>query len=58
YRPGQNQPSYDKQIVRDYLETLSWDKRPPAPQLPEEIVAQTSATYLEIYARLTGETLC
>jgi phosphoribosylaminoimidazole-succinocarboxamide synthase len=57
YRPGKNQPSYDKQIVRDYLETLPWDKRPPAPTLPEAIVQQTSEKYLEIYTRLTGKSL-
>ncbi len=57
YKPGQNQPSYDKQIVRDYLETLSWNKRPPAPELPEAIVQQTSEKYLEIYTRLTGRSL-
>ena len=47
-------PSFDKQFVRDYLETLDWDKTPPAPALPEEVVARTSAKYLEALQRLTG----
>ena len=50
YRPGQGQPSFDKQFVRDYLETLDWDKTPPAPALPPDIVAKTQAKYLEAYA--------
>lgn len=54
YAPGRNQPSYDKQFVRDYLETLTWDKTPPAPALPAEVVARTQAKYLEAYERLTG----
>src|SRR2546430_2259050 len=45
YRPGENQPSFDKQFVRDYLETLTWNKTPPAPTLPPEIVAKTTAKY-------------
>jgi phosphoribosylaminoimidazole-succinocarboxamide synthase len=57
YRPGQSQPSFDKQFVRDYLETLDWNKTPPAPALPEEIVAKTQAKYLEAYQRLTGHGL-
>jgi phosphoribosylaminoimidazole-succinocarboxamide synthase len=57
YRPGQNQPSFDKQFVRDYLESLTWDKRPPAPALPPEIVAHTQEKYLEAYRRLTGKSL-
>lgn len=57
YQPGGAQPSFDKQYVRDYLETLAWDKTPPAPQLPEEVVAQTSAKYLEAYRLLTGKEL-
>ncbi len=56
YRPGQSQPSYDKQFVRDWLETTSWDKNSPPPELPEEIVAETRAKYIEAYERLTGET--
>lgn len=54
YEEGRPQPSFDKQFVRDYLESLHWDKNPPAPQLPAEVVAGTSAKYLEAYKRLTG----
>jgi phosphoribosylaminoimidazole-succinocarboxamide synthase len=54
YAPGRGQPSFDKQYVRDYLESLHWDKRPPGPALPEEVVARTREKYLEAYARLTG----
>jgi phosphoribosylaminoimidazole-succinocarboxamide synthase len=54
YEPGRPQPSFDKQYVRDYLETLSWDKKPPAPSLPEEVVRRTLDKYLEAHARLTG----
>lgn len=54
YEPGRQQPSYDKQFVRDYLETLDWDKRPPGPELPAEIVAKTRAKYLEAFERITG----
>jgi phosphoribosylaminoimidazole-succinocarboxamide synthase len=54
YQPGRGQPSFDKQFVRDYLETLDWDKTPPGPMLPPDVVAKTSATYLEAYERLTG----
>lgn len=57
YRPGRSQPSFDKQFVRDYLETLDWDKTPPAPALPAEIVEKTRAKYLEAYRRLTGREL-
>lgn len=57
YRPGGAQLSFDKQYVRDYLETLAWNKRPPAPTLPAEVVGKTSAKYQEAYARLTGRTL-
>jgi phosphoribosylaminoimidazole-succinocarboxamide synthase len=57
YRPGGPQPSFDKQFVRDYLETLDWDKRPPAPELPAEIVRKTQEKYLEAYSRLTGRSL-
>jgi phosphoribosylaminoimidazole-succinocarboxamide synthase len=57
YKPGGAQFSFDKQYVRDYLETLSWDKRPPAPALPENIVGKTSEKYLEAYERLTGKRL-
>jgi phosphoribosylaminoimidazole-succinocarboxamide synthase len=54
YAAGGSPPSFDKQFVRDYLESLDWDKQPPAPALPAEIVARTSAKYLEAYERLTG----
>ena len=57
YKPGQGQPSFDKQFVRDYLETLDWDKTPPAPALPADIVAKTQAKYLEAYEQLTGRPL-
>jgi len=57
YAPGKGQPSFDKQIVRDYLETLDWDKTPPAPALPPEVVGKTQAKYLEAYERLTGRKL-
>ncbi len=57
YTPGKGQPSFDKQFVRDYLETLDWDKSPPAPALPAEIVAKTQAKYLDAYKRLTGRDL-
>jgi phosphoribosylaminoimidazole-succinocarboxamide synthase len=57
YRPGGPQISFDKQYVRDYLETLSWDKRPPAPALPAEVVQKTSEKYQEAYARITGRAL-
>lgn len=57
YQPGKSQPSFDKQFVRDYLETLDWNKTPPAPALPEEVVARTQAKYLEAYERLTGRKL-
>lgn len=54
YTPGGPQPSFDKQYVRDYLTGINWDKRPPAPPLPPEIVARTRARYLEALRRLTG----
>jgi phosphoribosylaminoimidazole-succinocarboxamide synthase len=54
YRPGGPQPSFDKQFLRDYLETLSWNKTPPGPQLPAEIVRKTSEKYLEALQRLTA----
>ena len=57
YQPGRGQPSFDKQFVRDYLETLDWDKTPPGPELPENIFNRTSAKYLEAYERLTGKKL-
>jgi phosphoribosylaminoimidazole-succinocarboxamide synthase len=57
YRPGGPQPSYDKQFVRDYLESIRWNKQPPAPVLPEEVVQRTSDKYLEAYRLLTGREL-
>jgi phosphoribosylaminoimidazole-succinocarboxamide synthase len=57
YSPGKSQPSFDKQFVRDYLETLDWDKRPPAPPLPDEVADATTARYLEAYRLLTGQNL-
>lgn len=57
YQLGISPPSFDKQFVRDYLETLTWDKTPPAPSLPENVVARTSAKYQEAFQRLTGAPL-
>ncbi|MSU36232.1 MAG: phosphoribosylaminoimidazolesuccinocarboxamide synthase [Pedosphaera sp.] len=57
YQPGRNQSSFDKQFVRDYLETLDWNKTPPAPALPAEVVAKTQAKYLDAFERLTGRRL-
>jgi phosphoribosylaminoimidazole-succinocarboxamide synthase len=54
YAVGQSPPSFDKQFVRDYLETLDWDKTPPAPHLPKDVIENTSAKYLEAFRRLTG----
>jgi phosphoribosylaminoimidazole-succinocarboxamide synthase len=57
YRVGISPPSFDKQYVRDYLETLDWDKTPPAPKLPPEVIAKTSQKYREALERLTGRKL-
>lgn len=57
YSAGKSQPSFDKQFVRDYLETIGWDKQPPAPPLPEEVVRATTERYLEAYRLLTGSAL-
>jgi len=54
YEPGRAQPSFDKQFVRDYLETLDWDKRPPGPKLPHNVVERTREKYFEAFRRLTG----
>ncbi|MEW6131326.1 MAG: phosphoribosylaminoimidazolesuccinocarboxamide synthase [Acidobacteriota bacterium] len=55
YEPGHAQPSFDKQFVRDYLETLDWNKQPPAPVLPDTVVERTSEKYIEAYKLLTGK---
>ena len=55
YKPGGGQPSFDKQFVRDYLETLTWDKTPPGPELPEEIVKKTSQKYLQALTMISGK---
>jgi len=57
YKPGGAQPSFDKQFVRDYLETIDWDKRPPGPRLPDDVVARTREKYLEAFRLLTGREL-
>ena len=57
YQPGKSQPSFDKQFVRDYLEALDWNKIPPGPVLPPDVVAKTTAKYLEAYEKLTGKRL-
>ena len=54
YAPGRGQPSFDKQFVRDYCETLGWDKTAPGPELPDEVVDGTRARYVEAFERLTG----
>jgi phosphoribosylaminoimidazole-succinocarboxamide synthase len=55
YEPGRAQKSFDKQYLREYLETLDWDKKPPAPKLPEEVISKTRGKYIEAYERLTGK---
>ena len=57
YAPGGPQPSFDKQYVRDYLEDIGWNKQPPVPSLPEEVVNRTRAKYLDAFCRLTGQEL-
>jgi phosphoribosylaminoimidazole-succinocarboxamide synthase len=57
YQPGRGQPSYDKQFVRDYLERVGWNKRPPGPELPPDVVAATRAKYREAYRQLVGREL-
>jgi len=54
YKPGRSQPSFDKQYVRDYAESLGWDKTPPGPELPDKVVKGTRRRYLEAFERLTG----
>jgi phosphoribosylaminoimidazole-succinocarboxamide synthase len=55
--PGKPQPSFDKQYVRDYLEKIGWNKQPPAPVLPPDVVAATTEKYREAYQRVTGHAL-
>lgn len=57
YEPGRNPPSFDKQYVRDYLESISWNKAPPAPELPAEVVERTRSKYIEAFQRITGRSL-
>jgi phosphoribosylaminoimidazole-succinocarboxamide synthase len=57
YQPGRPQHAFDKQYLRDWLDEIGWDHRPPAPSLPDEVVANTRARYLEAYERITGRTL-
>jgi phosphoribosylaminoimidazole-succinocarboxamide synthase len=57
YTPGRPQPSFDKQYVREYLERIQWDKQPPVPSLPDDVVARTREKYLDAFARLTGAPL-
>ncbi len=57
YEVGRDQPSFDKQIVRNYLEEIQWNKKPPAPKLPEEVVEKTSRAYVDAFERLTGKKL-
>ncbi len=57
YKPGESQKSFDKQYVRDYLEKTGWNKTPPAPDLPPEVISKTSEKYLEAYQKITGKSL-
>ena len=57
YEPGKDQPSFDKQIVRNYLLEIKWNQKPPAPMLPDDIVEKTSAAYRDVFKRLTGKDL-
>ncbi|MEI6245412.1 MAG: phosphoribosylaminoimidazolesuccinocarboxamide synthase, partial [Acidobacteriota bacterium] len=57
YAPGRSQPSYDKQFVRDYLEEIKWNKQPPVPSLPDDVVGRTRAKYIEAYRLLSGREL-
>jgi phosphoribosylaminoimidazole-succinocarboxamide synthase len=54
YAPGQSPPSFDKQFVRDYLESIAWNKQPPAPALPDDVIRRTSEKYIHVFERLTG----
>jgi phosphoribosylaminoimidazole-succinocarboxamide synthase len=55
YQPGQGQPSFDKQFVRDWASSTGWDRKPPAPAIPDEVVARTREKYIDAYERITGE---
>jgi phosphoribosylaminoimidazole-succinocarboxamide synthase len=55
YAPGRSQPSFDKQFVRDWASSTGWDKQPPAPEVPEDVVAGTRGRYVEAYERIAGE---
>ena len=57
YHPGGPQPSFDKQYVRDYLESIKWNKQPPVPSLPDDVVQNTRAKYMDAFRRLTGREL-
>jgi len=57
YKPGGPQPSFDKQFIRDWLESQDWDKTPPAPSLPLEVVEKSVGKYLEVYKKVTGRDL-
>jgi phosphoribosylaminoimidazole-succinocarboxamide synthase len=54
YEPGKSQPNFDKQFVRDWLDASGWDHEPPAPELPEDVVARTTERYAEAFSKLTG----
>ena len=55
YEPGRGQPSFDKQFVRDWASSTGWDRTPPAPPIPDDVVARTREKYVEAYERITGE---
>ncbi|MDQ3721828.1 MAG: phosphoribosylaminoimidazolesuccinocarboxamide synthase, partial [Actinomycetota bacterium] len=55
YQPGRGQPSFDKQYVRDWASGTGWDKRPPAPAIPDDVVAGTRQRYIEAYEKITGQ---
>ena len=57
YKPGGAQPSFDKQFVRDYLERIRWNKQPPVPSLPDDVIEKTREKYVEAFRRLTGREL-
>jgi len=57
YKPGGSQKSFDKQFVRDFMTSIGWDKNPPAPEVPEDIVRETTKKYIEAYEKITGKKL-